>query len=70
MKEDMLTTTQTPQNEEPETPQEVQAESTKAALEVNRTTQNLEALAQLDESQTTISGQPTEETAANASAWP
>ena len=44
--------------------------SIEVALEVNGTTQNLEALAQLDESQATISGQLVEETTVNASAWP
>jgi hypothetical protein len=69
MKEDTPAAAQAPKNEELETPQEVQTESTKATLEVKETTQNMEALVQPDDSQTTISGQPTEETAANASAW-
>jgi hypothetical protein len=70
MKVDTPAVAQVPQNEEVETQQEVQPKSTEAALEVNRTTQNLEAPVQPDESQMTISGQPTEETTANASAWP
>jgi hypothetical protein len=53
-----------------ETQQEVQPKSTEATLKVNGTAQNLEAAVQLDESQTTISGQLAEETVANASAWP
>jgi hypothetical protein len=52
-----------------ETQQEEQPERTKAALEVNKTTQNLEATVQPDDSQMTISGQPIEETIANALAW-
>jgi hypothetical protein len=48
----------------------VQPESTEAALEFNKMTQNLEAAVQPDELQTTISDKPTEETTANALAWP
>jgi hypothetical protein len=59
-----------PQNEEAKTQQEVQPESTEAALEVNGTTQNLEAAVQQDELQMTISDQPVEDTTANDSAWP
>ena len=59
MEEDMQAEAQEPQNEEVEPQQEVQPESTKEALEVNRTTQNLEGPSQPDESKTTISGQPT-----------
>jgi hypothetical protein len=43
MKVDTPAAVQAPQNEEVETQQEVQPESTEATLEVNRTTQNLEA---------------------------
>jgi hypothetical protein len=69
MKVDMKVAMQAPQNEEVETQQEVHPKSIKAALEVNRMTQNLEVEVQPDESQTTISGQPTEETIVNASSW-
>jgi hypothetical protein len=48
----------------------VQLESTKEPLEVNGMAQNMEVPVQSDESQTTVSGQPIEETTANASAWP
>jgi hypothetical protein len=67
MKVDTPAAVQVPQNEEVETQQEVQPKSTEAALEVNETTQNLEAPAQPAESQMTISGQPAEEITANAS---
>jgi hypothetical protein len=59
-----------PQNKEVETQQEVQPKSNEETLEVNETTQNLEAAVQPDESQNTILGQPIEETTTNASAWP
>jgi hypothetical protein len=70
MKVDTPIAAQAPQNEEGETQHEVHPKSTEAVLEVNRTTQNLEAPAQPVESQMTISGQPVEEITANASAWP
>jgi hypothetical protein len=47
----------------------VQPESTEATLEVNGMTQNMETIVKPNELQMTISGQPTEETTANASAW-
>jgi hypothetical protein len=50
MKEDMPAVVQAPQNEESETPQEVQPESIEEALEVNKTTQNLGEAVQPDES--------------------
>jgi hypothetical protein len=68
MKVDTPAAAQVPQNEEVEIQQEVQPESTEEALEFNGTAQNLEAAVQPDESQTTISGQPVEDTIANASA--
>jgi hypothetical protein len=70
MKVDTLAAAQAPQNEEVETQQKVQLESTEASLEVNRMTRNIEVAVQLNEPQMTISGQPTEKTAANALAWP
>jgi hypothetical protein len=50
MKVDTPTAAQGPQNEEVETQQEVQPKITEAALEINETTQNLEAPMQPDES--------------------
>jgi hypothetical protein len=69
MKVDIPVATQAPHNEEVETQHEVQPESIEETLEVNRMTQNLEAPVQPNDSQTTILGQPIEETIVNASSW-
>jgi hypothetical protein len=69
MKVNMSEAMQEPQNKEAETQKEVQPESTEESLEVNKTTLNMEATVEPNESQMTISCQPARETTEDTSVW-